>query len=165
MSHRIERDGNGLPVRMVRDPAPWPARVESRELPRSQPAVPGRLEAGAHGGGRPLHPELPFEARKLARTTDPATSHAAAKASKALRSEHHEAILVAMLEMGDQPATACDVAAFLAAKAGVPAALRLDKHQVGRRLGELRDRGYVAVVDEEGRTDTGRPATRYRLVR
>lgn len=99
---------------------------------------------------------LPFDAVRLARSENPETSKAAARACKELRGEQHDAILRVLLA-AKQPMTACAVAD------GTDGWLNLDKHQVGRRLGELVVAGYAVVADELGVTDTGRRARRYAL--
>lgn len=107
------------------------------------------------------HPTLPFAPHKLARASNPETSKAAARACRELRGEQHERILeVLMLGRGHPPMTACEIAVNCQ-----DLGIELDKHQVGRRLGELLAAGYIEVADEDGVTDTGRKARRYRLAK
>jgi len=94
-------------------------------------------------------PPLPFDAHKLARTDDPATSKAAAKSCKELRSEHHRLILEALSEVGD--ANADEIADVCG----------LHRHQVGRRLNELERAGYVRLTGTTRPTPTGRLAQCY----
>lgn len=94
---------------------------------------------------------LPFAPRKLAATADPETSHAAARQCKALRGEHHAAIL-AVLRAASDPITAEEI--------GVRAGL--SSVQVLRRMHELTTAG-LAVADGEGLTCTGRRARCFRV--
>lgn len=98
---------------------------------------------------------LSFEPRKLARADGPATSKEAARACKELRGRQHEEILRVLLR-SEAPLTACEIADYSDGEGA------LDKHQAGRRLGELVKAGYVEVAGV-GTTDTGRSARTYRL--
>lgn len=109
------------------------------------------------------HPTLPFDAHKLARTSNPETSMAAARACRELRGKQHEAIL-RVLRFTSRAMTAHEVAEVCSGRDPVLTP-KLDKHQVGRRLGELLAAGYLEVADEDGVTDTGRKARRYRLAK
>lgn len=114
----------------------------------------------------PPHPTLPFDATHLAHTSNPETSKAAARACRELRGEHHEAILRVLSDHRGELLTACGIASVLLLRASLGEGCKLpvlDKHMVGRRLGELVRHGYVEIVDEEGETDTGRKARRYRI--
>lgn len=93
-----------------------------------------------------------FDPVRLARHTDPHTSHAAARAAGALRADHHRAI-VAVLAKSDQPLTAEAIADRTAA---------LDSIQVSRRIHELVDAGVV-TIDGDARTTSGRMARCYRI--
>jgi len=92
-----------------------------------------------------------FDAKKLARRTDPDTSHAAARSSQQLRGAHHRTILSVLAQVRD--ANADEIAARCS----------LSRHQIGRRLGEL----WVAkMVVKSGATRpsaSGRSAECYRL--
>jgi predicted ArsR family transcriptional regulator len=99
-------------------------------------------------------PTLPFDARHLARTEDPSTSHAAAKSAKELRSEHHAIILkVLRVYGGDWNADE------IAAECG------LSRHQIGRRLGELEAHGLARRSGNARPTPSGRMAQCYEAVR
>lgn len=99
-------------------------------------------------------PDLPFDARTLARTDNPETSKAVAGSARDLRCEHHAIILDVIARWryvdwtADEIARRCD----------------LDRHQIGRRLGELERAGIVEKSGEKRPTDTGRLAHCYRVV-
>ena len=97
--------------------------------------------------------EINFDAHKLARAENPATSKAAAKASRDLRSEHHRIVLAVLDSVtdanADEIAARCD----------------LDRHQIGRRLNELERVGYVRLTGITRPTATGRMAQCYAAVR
>ena len=79
--------------------------------------------------------ELPFDARKLARSTDPATSKAAAKACKELRGVHHQQILSVLQFSGRESMTCDEIAEQFSI--GWPEGAQLDRVQVGKRMHEL----------------------------
>lgn len=93
--------------------------------------------------------ELPFDAHKLARTTDPSTSKEAAMACKELRGEHHAIVLAVLDSVVD--ANADEIAARC----------ELDRHQIGRRLNELERAGLVWRTGVTRPTATGRAAMCY----
>lgn len=96
-------------------------------------------------------PALPFDAHRLARTENPSTSHAAAAASRELRADHHRTILDVMRCGADW--TADEVAVHC----------QLDRHQIGRRLGELEKSGLVRKSGAQRATATGRLANCYAI--
>ena len=96
---------------------------------------------------------LPFAAHTLARTENPATSHAAAAAARDLRADHHRLILDVMRCGEDW--TADEVAIHC----------HLDRHQIGRRLGELEKHLLVRKSGRQRPTATGRMANCYQVVR
>ena len=110
---------------------------------------------------KPLRPEgrqvnqaaLPFDAHTKARTTDPATSHAAAAAARGLAADHQRTILEVM-RCGDDW-TADEIAVHCG----------LDRHQIGRRLGELERAKLVRKTGNTRRTARGRAAGCYAIVR
>lgn len=65
--------------------------------------------------------------RHLARRSDPATSHAAAKTVPAFAGDHHTMILRVLRKLGRRGGTVHEVAALC----------RLDAHAVGKRMAEL----------------------------
>ena len=81
--------------------------------------------------------QLTLSFETMARSTDPATSHAAAHAARELQARHHRLILAALEQHG---AAGKDRLAVLTALTGV---------QVCRRLGELQKLG---LIRETGRT-------------
>lgn len=97
--------------------------------------------------------EIPFDPRKLARCNDPSTSHEAANRSENLSAEHYKIILEVMGEGGDWTAdevsTQCD----------------LDRHQIGRRLGELERAGIIRRTIKTRPTPSGRPAQCYEVAK
>lgn len=95
--------------------------------------------------------DLPFEPRKLARTENPPTSKAAAVDSRSLRGEHHRAILEVLASL-TSPMTCEDIAYALGF---------LDRHQVGRRMGELHLAGLAITVGQKV-ISTGRSARCWR---
>jgi len=102
--------------------------------------------------------ELPFDARTLARSTDPQTSKDAASASRELRALQHRTIM-AVMEI--RPAF-CVPRDFTADE--IAALCDLDRHQVGRRLGELEREGLVRRTGNKRPTPSGRMAQCYEVV-
>lgn len=98
------------------------------------------------------HPVL-FEPRKLARTENPETSKAAARACQATRDGHHTVILDIL--QGSSGLTADEIAARSST---------LTRHQVGRRLHELVGAGRVRITGEQRATPSGRMAQCYARV-
>jgi predicted ArsR family transcriptional regulator len=94
-----------------------------------------------------------WDARTKARTTDPATSHAAARAAAGTAADHHRTILDVMRCGTDW--TADEIALHC----------HLDRHQIGRRLGELERAGKVRKSGATRPTATGRQANCYEVVR
>lgn len=94
---------------------------------------------------------LPFEPRKLARTEDPETSKAAAGAAEELRSVHHRLILAVLRQGGDY--TAEEIADRV----------EMRKEQVGRRLGELRDKLIIRLSGRCRPTRAGRLSQCYEV--
>lgn len=92
-----------------------------------------------------------FDEIRRARRTDPATSKEAARRAHGLAHEHRQRILSAL---ADGTARTADEIAPL---------VGLDRHQVGRRLGEMRDDGYIVVADETRQTPRGRAAQCWKL--
>lgn len=95
---------------------------------------------------------LPFDATKLVRRYDPATSKAAAAEARSLRAKHHSEILIAA---AGGPGTAWDFAERIGGNAtGV---------QVCRRLAELERRGLVHDTGRTAPTPSGREARVFAL--
>lgn len=95
--------------------------------------------------------QLTFGDVPRARTTDPETSHAAAASSRGLAGEHRRKILAVMAKGGDwtadEIAERCD----------------LNRHQIGRRLGELERSGAVQKSINTRPTPSGRQAQCYEV--
>lgn len=89
---------------------------------------------------------LEFEPHKLARTTDPDTSHEAASSIKDLREGHFTKIYSALL--GHSGLTA----------EGISDLISLDYVAVNRRLAEMERGGMVARTSERKRNRSGRKA-------
>jgi len=106
--------------------------------------------------------ELPFDAHKLARSTDPATSKAAAKACKELRGVHHQQILSVLQFSGRESMTCDEIAEQFSI--GWPEGAQLDRVQVGKRMHELEKAGMVCRTGETRPTATGRAAQCYAVV-
>ncbi len=90
--------------------------------------------------------QLTFDEVRRSRATDPATSKEAARRSHGLAGEHRRKILAAL---ADGIARTADEIAPL---------VDLDRHQVGRRLGEMRDDGLIVATGEVRETPRGRAA-------
>lgn len=90
-----------------------------------------------------------------ARRTDPETSKDAARRAGGLAAEHQRIILAVM--QGTRPAldwTADEIAQWC----------DLDRHQIGRRLGEMLVRGLIRKTSNTRPTPTGRAAQCYEVV-
>jgi len=85
-----------------------------------------------------------FEPRRLARATDPATSHEAAGQVGEFGARHHSTILTALRQLGDGNAHE------IAAHCGMLA------HAVGKRLEEMRRLRTIEPVIEDGKHVTRR---------
>jgi len=90
-----------------------------------------------------------FDPRRLARRSDPATSHTAARMAEPVRSLHARLILCALATGESLTADA------IADRAGITSV------QVSRRVRELLD-ARLLVVDGLGASASGRPRSRYR---
>lgn len=88
-----------------------------------------------------------FDPHRLARHTDPATSHAAAASAEGLVADHQHRILWC-LASARSPLTSEEIAARIG----------LSMVQVARRMAQLRDAGEVVAVGV-GTTASGRAAT------
>lgn len=93
-----------------------------------------------------------FDEVRRARSDDPATSKTAARAARALASEHRRLILEA-LRVNGRALSAHEIAACCG----------LSSVQVSRRLGELRDDGEIVVTEDVRATPSGRPAHCWRI--
>lgn len=89
--------------------------------------------------------------RPLARNTDPATSHTAARSAKALAAHHHTLIIGAL----QRPSTATE----LAARTG------LTQVQVCRRLPELEELKLARPTGNTRLTESGRPSREWERVK
>ncbi len=94
---------------------------------------------------------LPFEPHRLAHKHDPMTSRDAAFVSDAFRGRHHQSIIASLTV----PMTSEEIAD----------ATGLDYHAVARRMGELRDAGFVIQTPEHRRNRSGRMAVIWRKAR
>jgi predicted ArsR family transcriptional regulator len=90
-------------------------------------------------------------AHAKARASDPSTSHAAAAAARGVAADHHRTILEVMRCGADW--TADEIAVHC----------NLDRHQIGRRLGELERAGLVRKSGAQRATATGRMANCYSI--
>jgi len=97
-------------------------------------------------------PGLPFNSDRLARSSDPATSKAAAGSAKKMRGAHFSLILTAL---EDGPGSAEEVS--------VRTGGTVDRVQVAKRWKELEDAGLVRRLEETARNRNGRQAHRYEL--
>jgi predicted ArsR family transcriptional regulator len=93
---------------------------------------------------------LEFDSRRLARKSDPATSHAAAEDTKAFRARHVATIWNALKERG--PMTKDEIAAVTG----------LDHVAVARRMVELEAKKLAERTSETRPSATGRAATVWR---
>lgn len=100
-----------------------------------------------------IQPTLPFDAARLARATDPATSKAAAADCRSLRGRQHAVILEVLATVADatcdEVADRCD----------------LNRHQVGRRMHELLAGGLVRTTGNTRPTPSGRMAQCYEVAK
>lgn len=90
---------------------------------------------------------LEFDAKKLSRRADPATSHAAGEDTKAFRARHVATIWNALKEHG--PMTKDEIADVT----------KLDHVAVARRMKELEERKLARRTDLTRPSKTGREAT------
>jgi hypothetical protein len=89
-------------------------------------------------------------AEPLARRTDPATSHAAARQAKELAADHQRAIL------------ACLEAHGALGKDGIAARTMLTGHAVGKRMAELQRMGLVMLTGRNVPSTAGRAEREWR---
>ena len=92
-----------------------------------------------------------FDPERMARTTDPATSHAAAASMRDAVGRHHRLILGA-LDLADRLA-----AQQIADRTGI------DYVAVGKRTSELIDAGLIERAGTTHTNRSGRDADQYRL--
>ena len=90
-----------------------------------------------------------FDPRRLARTTDPSTSHAAAKSMAGAIGPQHQEVL-SVLERGYSLA-AEQIEDILG-------------HSIWRRMGELAEKGLIERTDEQHKNRSGRMAYKYKIV-
>ena len=97
-----------------------------------------------------MQPDL-FDARTLARRTDPPTSHAAAEQAEPVINRHHRIIMgyLADLPFGG---TSYDIAGGVG----------LENQQVNKRMRELERNGLVLESERRGLTPSGRSAIIWR---
>lgn len=84
------------------------------------------------------------EPRRLARTTDPWTSHAAAERVQEFRKSHQQRIIEALRFFG--PMTVCE----MERATGIP------QHAIGKRIRELVDSGQIAITGKTRPSSSGR---------
>ena len=96
-----------------------------------------------------MEPDL-FDHRRLARTTDPSTSHAAAKSMAGAIGPQHQAVL-SVLERG-----------FALAAEEIEDLLG---YSIWRRMGELERKGLIERTDDQHKNRSGRMAFKYKIVR
>ena len=92
-----------------------------------------------------MQTEIDFEPHKLARNTDPDTSHDAAKSSKSLRENHFALILQALVIPGTAEQIGYAITSMTYAA-------------VSRRLKELEGAGLICRTEERRKTSSGRQA-------
>jgi len=100
-------------------------------------------------------PQVEFDfdaANRMARRSDPETSHAAARSVVAKAAENRDAVL-AVLRSASQPMIAESVASVLASV--------MSDERVRGCLSELEKLGRVVVLDRTGTTSRGRRCGRY----
>ena len=83
---------------------------------------------------------------RLARNTDPETSHIAAACVSEIANSHVAMIVNALHEHGEMTADA------------IASHIELDKYQICRRLPEAEEMGLVVATGRTGKTASGRPA-------
>jgi len=93
-----------------------------------------------------------FEQAPMARSSDPATSHAAAASAKELQGQHHRLILACLEQHG------------ALGKDGIAARTRLDGVQTCRRLTELARSGLIAETGRTVPSTAGRAEREWRRV-
>jgi len=98
---------------------------------------------------------LPFEPHKLARTTDPDTSKAAARSTKELRLRHAAFIMAALRDVGYRGLTSEEISEEYSEM--------LDMVAVARRMKELERRGLVERTVERRKNRSGRLARVWRV--
>lgn len=103
-----------------------------------------------------LH-QLTLDEIARARRTDPATSKDAARQAGGLAAEHQR-IILGVMQMRAHTGEARDWTADQIAEW-----CDLDRHQVGRRLGELERNGLVRVTGNQRPTPRGRLARCYEV--
>ena len=96
----------------------------------------------------------PLFALTHARIDSPATSKVAAVRAESMSAEHCRMILDTLAQMGGS-ATVDEIAAGMYP---LYAHKALDRHQVGRRMSDLREQGRVVETGEVRATPKGRPA-------
>ena len=89
-------------------------------------------------------PVLRTHPKKLARRTDPSTSHKAAEQSQYLAAKHYAEIVQCLKDHGPK------------GKDGIAELTGLDGNQVARRLPELARSGYVELTGELTTSKSGR---------
>lgn len=97
-------------------------------------------------------PSFGTHPQKLARRTDPSTSHAAAEKSKNLAFQHYEKIVRCLQVHGAN------------GKDGIAELTGLDGNQVARRLPELARHGYVELTGRLTTSKSGRAEREWRFL-
>ena len=92
----------------------------------------------------------PLFAQPAARTTDPVTSHQAARGARSFAGEHHQAILAALAH---GPAGA----------SGIAARCGLQAHQINKRLPELARAGRIVETGRVVESASGRGEREWRV--
>jgi len=93
--------------------------------------------------------EIVFRPHKLARKTDPDTSHAAAKSIKTTRNKQHEEI-IRVMEDADAPLTAENIGDILL-------------YPIWRRMAELEGDGLIVRTNIKRKNRSGRQAYCYEI--
>ena len=96
---------------------------------------------------------MDFDAPPMARSTDPATSKAAAASAKQLQGDHHRLILACLEQFGPL------------GKDGIAARTRLDGVQTCRRLTELSRAGLIEWTGRTVPSIAGRQEREWRVCR
>ena len=97
-------------------------------------------------------PAFKVNPRKLARRTDPSTSHAAAEKAQNLAFQHFEKIVDCLKKHGAK------------GKDGIAELSGLDGNQVARRLPELARLGYVELTGRLTTSKSGRAEREWRVL-